>query len=59
MYRSAMGFVKGLGFGVLACVAAAAIGSYQMKKSRRFRRNASRTMRTMDHLVDQVGHMLK
>ena len=42
MYRSAMGFVKGLGFGVLACVAAVAIGSHQMKKSRRFRRNANR-----------------
>ena len=41
MYRSAMGFVKGLGFGVLACVAAVAIGS------------------TMDHLMDNVGHMLR
>ena len=33
MYRSAMGFVKGLGFGVLACVAAVAIGSSNEKKS--------------------------
>ena len=55
MYRSAMGFVKGLGFGVLACVAAVAIGSHQMRKSRRFRRNANRTMRIMDN----VGHMLR
>ena len=59
MYRSAMGVVKGLGFGVLACVAAVAIGSHQMRKSRRFRRNANRTMRTMDHLMDNVGHMLR
>ena len=59
MYRSAMGFVKGLGFGVLACVAAVAIGSHQMRKSRRFRRNANLTMRTMDHLMDNVGHMLR
>ena len=56
MYRSAMGFVKGLGFGVLACVAAVAIGSHQMRKSRRFRRNANRTMH---HLMDNVGHMLR
>ena len=54
MYRSAMGFVKGLGFGVLACVAAVAIGSHQMRKSRRFRRNTNRTMRTIDHLMDNV-----
>lgn len=59
MYRSTMGFVKGLGFGVLACVAAAAIGSYQMKHSRRFRRNANRTMRSVDHLMDSVGHMIR
>ncbi len=40
MYRSAMGFVKGLGFGVLACVAAVAIGSHQMRPIG-FRRNAN------------------
>lgn len=59
MYRSTMGFIKGLGFGVIACIAATAIGSYQMRKSRRFRRNANRTMRSMNHLMGNVGHMFR
>ena len=58
MYRSAMGFVKGLGFGVwLVLQLWQSLSSNE--KSRRFRRNANRTMRTMDHLMDNVGHMLR
>lgn len=59
MYRSTMGFIKGLGFGVVACIAAAAFGSHQMRKSRRFRRNANRTKRSMDLLMGNVGHMFR
>ena len=59
MYRSAMGFIKGMGFGVMACMAAAAYGSHQMRKNRRFRRSANKTMHSMDLLMGNVGHMFK
>lgn len=59
MFRGVMGFIKGLSFGVATCVAAAAIGSYQMRKNRHFRRNANRAMRSVDHLIGNVGHMFR
>lgn len=59
MFRSTMGFIKGLGFGVVACIAAASVASYQMRKNRHFRRNANRTMRSVDHLIGDVSHMFR
>ncbi len=59
MFRSTMGFIKGLGFGVIACIAAASVASYQMRKNRHFRRNANRTMRSVDHLIGDVSHMFR
>ena len=40
MYKETMGFVKGIGAGIVASVAVAAVGSQMMKKNRHLRRDA-------------------
>ncbi len=59
MFQGTMGFVKGLGFGVLAVITALAIGSHKMKTNRRFRKGATRTMRTMDMLMNNISHIMR
>ena len=44
MYKETMGFVKGIGAGIVASVAVAAVGSQMMKKNRHLRRDAHRAM---------------
>ena len=44
MYKETMGFVKGIGAGIVASVAVAAVGSQMMKNNRHLRRDAHRAM---------------
>lgn len=59
MYRNTMGFVKGLGTGIVASVAVASVGSRLMKDKKKFRKNANKAMRTVGDIVDNVEYMFK
>lgn len=59
MSNKAMGFVKGMGAGVLAGVAIAAVGTKMMRNDRGFKRRASRTMRSAGELLDSVQYLFK
>lgn len=59
MSNKAMGFVKGMGAGVLAGVAIAAVGTKMMQNDRGFKRRANRTMRSVGELLDSVQYLFK
>lgn len=59
MSNKAMGFVKGIGAGVLAGMAIAAVGTKMMQNDRGFKRRASRTMRNVGELLDNVQYLFK
>ena len=54
MRQQAMGFVKGIGAGMLAGAAIAAVSSRKMKNDRGFRRRADKTMRAVGELFDNM-----
>lgn len=58
MYNKTMGFVRGMGTGIVAGVAIAAVGSRMMHDNRGLRRRANKTMRTIGELMDNVQVML-
>lgn len=57
MYNRTMGFMRGMGAGILAGVAIAAIGNRTMHDNRNFRKRANKTMRTIGELMDSVQVM--
>ena len=54
-----MGFVKGIGAGIVASVAVAAVGSQMMKNNRHLRRDAHRAMHAVGNAMQNVEHMFK
>ena len=59
MYKETMGFVKGIGAGIFASVAGAAVGSQMMKNNRHLRRDAHRAMHAVGNAMQNVEHMFK
>ena len=60
MYKETMGFVKGLGAGLLAVTA---VGSQMMKKDTRLRRSVNKAMHAVgsaaNTMVGSVEHMFR
>lgn len=54
MHQQTMGFMKGLGAGILAGTALAVVGGSMMKKDRNFRRRADKTIHNIGELIDDV-----
>ena len=59
MSNKAMGFVRGMGAGVLAGVAIAAVGTKMMRNDRNFKRRANKTMRNVGEFLDNVQYLFK
>ena len=63
MYRETMGFVKGLGAGLLAVTAVTAVGSKLMKNDKRLRRNVNKAVQAVgsaaNSMVGSVEHMFR
>lgn len=59
MSNKAMGFMKGVGAGVLAGMAIAAVGSRMMQNDRSFKRRANKTMRNVGDLLENVQYLFK
>ena len=59
MFREMMGFLKGLGIGAAICIALITFSMYRMKHNRRFRHKANKAMRSMNHMVCNMGHMFR
>lgn len=59
MYKSAMGFMRGIGTGLIAGMAIAAMGSKMMNGNKRFRRRSNKTMRAVGELMDDVQNMFR
>lgn len=59
MYRRTMGFLRGIGAGVIAGVAISAMSSRMMQHNRRFRRSANKAMRGMGGMVDNVTSIFR
>lgn len=57
MYKQTMGFVRGMGTGIIAGVAIATMGSKMMHDNRGMRRKANKTMRTIGELMDSMQFM--
>jgi hypothetical protein len=59
MYKQAMGFMRGMGTGILAGVTLVAVSGKMMHGNRGMRRKANRTMRTFGELMDNVQGMFR
>lgn len=59
MYKQTMGFVKGMGAGIIAGAVVSAIGAQKMKKDRRFKKRADKALKTVGKVVDNVQYMFK
>lgn len=59
MYRRTMGFIRGVGAGIVAGVAISAMSNRMMHQNRRFRRNANKAMHAMNGMVDNVTSMFR
>lgn len=63
MYKQTMNVAKGIGMGLLAGAAVAAIGTKAMngghKKMHAMKKNAGKAMHTMGNLIGDVEKMLK
>ena len=66
VYKQSMNVVKGVGLGLAAGAAVAAVSSRMMKgkksakaKTREMRRNTARAVHTMGQIIDGVEGMLK
>lgn len=58
MRQQAMGFLKGVGAGMVAGAAIAVMNGKMMKSNRNYRRNANKTMRAMGELFGTIQGML-
>jgi hypothetical protein len=59
MYKQTMGFIKGMGAGIIAGAVVSAVGAQKMKKDRRFKKRADKAMKTVGQVVDNVQYMFK
>lgn len=66
MYKQSMNIVKGVGLGIAAGAAVAAVSSKMMKgkkstkaRAKEMRKNTAKAVHTMGQLIDGVEHMLK
>ena len=59
MYKQTMGFIKGIGAGLIAGAVVSAVGANKMKSNRRFKKRAGKALRTMGQVVDNVQYMFK
>ncbi|XOQ46843.1 MAG: hypothetical protein ACFWUD_07425 [Thermocaproicibacter melissae] len=57
MRQQAMGFLKGVGAGMVAGAAIAMMNDKMMKNNRNYRRNAHKTMRAMEQLFSNIQGM--
>jgi hypothetical protein len=57
MYKQTMGFARGMGTGIIAGVAIAAMGSKMMRENRGMKKKANKTMRTIGELMDTMQVM--
>ena len=63
VYKQTMGFVKGLGAGILAVTAVTAVGSQMMKKDKHLRRSVNKAVQAVgsaaSSMVGSVEHMFR
>ena len=59
MYKETMGFVRGIGAGMIAGVAVSAVGAKMMKDNRHFKRNADKAMHAVNGMFDNVTTMFR
>lgn len=59
MRQQAMGFLKGVGAGMVAGAAIAAMNGKMMKRNRNYRRNANKTMHAMSELFGTMQGMFQ
>lgn len=59
MHKGVMGFVKGMGTGIAAGVAVGAIGSTVLSKNKKAKRNASKALKSMGQVINNVQHMMR
>ncbi len=59
MQQQAMGFVKGMGAGLVAGITVAAVGSRMMNDNRGLRRRANRTLRNVNELIGNMQGMFR
>lgn len=59
MAKQMMGFVRGMGTGIMAGVAIAAVGTRMAHNNRGFKRRANKTLHTVGDLLDNVQYMFK
>ncbi|MBQ1985136.1 MAG: hypothetical protein II230_02375 [Clostridia bacterium] len=66
MYKQTMNIVKGVGLGIAAGAAVAAVSSKMMQgkksakaRSKEMRKNTAKAVHTVGQLIDGVEHMLK
>lgn len=59
MYKETMGFVRGIGAGMVAGVAVSAMGAKMMKDNRHLKRNADKALHAVNGMIDNVEMMFK
>lgn len=59
MQQQAMGFMKGIGAGLVAGMTMAAIGGRMMGDNRNFRRRTNRTLRNVNELIGNMQGMFR
>ncbi|MVB11264.1 hypothetical protein CAFE_19720 [Caprobacter fermentans] len=59
MYKQTMGFVRGIGTGLVAGMALATVGNQMMKNNRGFRKRANKTLHTVGELMDSMQYLFK
>ena len=59
MYKETMGFVRGMGAGMVAGIAVVTMGNRMMKNNRHLRRNANKAMHAVNGMLDNVQGMFK
>lgn len=59
MYKQAMGFVRGMGTGIVAGMAIAAFSGKMMHDNRGFRRRANKSLRSVGDLIDSVQYLFQ
>ena len=59
MSKGVMGFVKGMGTGIIAGMAVGAVGSVILGKNKKFKRTAGKAVHAVGDLIDNVHFMMK
>lgn len=59
MYKQTMGFIRGMGAGMVAGFTAAAVGNRMMKNNRSFRHNANKARRAVNGMFGNVQDVFR